>query len=274
MDSPPPRPLLPRRQPLVGMIHVAPTPSSPGHPGTQVAVDRARADARALVEAGFDALLLENFHDFPPVPEASMGPDVPAYLTAVALAVGREAGPGVPIGIQVLFAAHRVAVAVAQASGLHFVRVEAWTHAHVSDKGLALASAGETVRYARSIGADDLRFWADVKKKHASHALTADLTLEDIVAALPEHAAHAAIVTGATTGQGPTPDDLRRARDGGPLPVVVGSGLSVQNAAELVPLADGFIVGSSIKVDGDWRQPVDPGRAKALADRVGELRAT
>jgi len=274
VDSTPSRPLLARPRPLVGMVHVAPSPASPGHPGVADAVDLARRDALRLVEAGFDALLLENFHDFPPIRGDAMGPDVPAYLTALATAVRREVGDAVPVGIQVLFAAHRVAVAVAHAAGLEFVRVEAWTHAHVSDKGIAEASAGDTVRYARSLGAAGIRYWADVKKKHASHALTADLGLEDIVALLPDHGAHAAIVTGLATGHGPDPEDLRRARAAGPLPVVVGSGLSVQNAAELVPLADGFIVGSSVKVDGDWRQPVDPDRAAALADRVGELRGS
>jgi len=179
----------------------------------------------------------------------------------------------VPLGLQVLFAAHRVAVAVAATAGLEFVRVEAWTHAHVADKGWVDASAGDTLRYAHTIGAGHLRYWADLRKKHASHAITADLGIADLAALLPDHGAHAVVVTGGTTGAPPAPGDLRAARAAGPLPVVVGSGLSVQNAAELVPHADGFIVGSSVKVDGDWRQPVDPGRAAALADRVGELRA-
>ena len=254
------------------MIHVGPSPSSPGHAGVEAGIARAVRDAEALASAGFDAVMLENFHDFPPVRGEAMGPDVPAYLTALGIAVRAEVGTEMPLGIQVLFAAHRIAVAVAATVGMQFVRVEAWTHAHVSDKGFVDASAGDTLRYAKSIGAEGIAYWADVKKKHASHAITADLDLGDIVAALPDHGAQAVIITGPATGNAPDPAHLRIARRSGKLPIVVGSGLSVQNAAELVPLADGFIVGSSIKVDADWRQPVDPVSARALADRVAELR--
>ena len=64
-----------------------------------------------------------------------------------------------------------------------------------------------------------------------------------------------------TTGVAPDPTNLQRVREACDLPVVVGSGVTVQNAPTYAPLADAFIVGSSLKVDGDWRNPVDPRRA-------------
>ncbi|HKI82797.1 MAG TPA: BtpA/SgcQ family protein, partial [Candidatus Krumholzibacteria bacterium] len=158
---------------LVGMIHVLPSPGSPGQEPMELCLARARADAQTLLKAGFDGLLLENMHDFPPLREREMGPELPAYMAVLAHEIRALAPPEVRVGIQVLFAAHRVAAAVAQAAGLDFLRAESWTYGHLSDKGWAEASAGATLRYARAIGATELAVWADVKKKHASHAATA-----------------------------------------------------------------------------------------------------
>jgi len=248
------------------MVHVLPTPGSPGQRSLPESLDRALQDAQVLLDTGFDAILMENMHDFPPLREADMGPEVPAYLAVIGRELRRLAPPGIPVGIQVLFAAHRVAVAVALAAGLDFLRAEAWTYGHLSDKGWVEASAATTLRYARSIQAEGLGIWADVKKKHASHAATADLSLEEIAATLRLHGASAAILTGGSTGVAPDPADFSRVRAACDLPLVLGSGLTVQNAPEFAALADACIVGSSLKKDGKWNNPIDLDRAKALAD--------
>ena len=232
-------------------------------------LERALSDAQSLVNAGFDGVLIENMHDFPPLREAEMGPDVAAYMAVIARELRHQIPDEIPVGIQVLFAAHRTAVAVAAAAGLQFLRAESWTYGHLSDKGWVEASAAGTVRYARSIGAEHVAVWADAKKKHASHAISADLDVADVVANLELHRASAAILTGATTGEAPDPDDFRRAGEKSSLPLVLGSGLTVQNAPEFRGLAHAFIVGSSIKFDADWRAPVDLNRAKALVGALG-----
>jgi membrane complex biogenesis BtpA family protein len=243
------------RPALVGMIHVLPTPGSPGQVGMEASLARAREDAKVLLEADFDGLLLENMHDFPPLREAEMGPEVPAYLAVLARELRQLAPPDIQVGIQVLFAAHRVAVAVAHAAGLDFLRAEAWSYGHLADKGWVEASAATTLRYAKAIGAGALAVWADVRKKHASHAATADLSLEEVL-------------TGRTTGVAPHPEDFRRARQATPLPLVLGSGLTVQNAPQLAPLADALIVGTSLKRDGNWKNPIELKRAAALVSAV------
>ena len=97
-------------------------------------------------------------------------------MTAVGLAV-RQAST-LPLGVQILAAANREALAVAQACGAAFVRVENFAYAHVADEGLMpTAEAGPLLRYRRQIGADSIQIIADVKKKHSSHAITADVPL-------------------------------------------------------------------------------------------------
>ncbi len=271
--------LFDREKPIIAMLHLSPSPGLAGHPGIMAAIETMRVDMQVYLAAGVDALLLENMHDFPCVSEEELGPEVVAYLTRMAVTArflademtGGATGP-LPLGIQVLFAANRTALAVAQVAGLQFMRAEAWTHAHVSDKGLIGAQGGRVKRYQHQIGAGAVKIFADVKKKHASHALTADLTLADVTGLLSLHRADGAIVTGQVTAEAPDPDDLRSARAATELPILIGSGVTTDNLAEYFDLADGFIVGSHFKRDGRWDAPVDAERVKAFVARMRELR--
>lgn len=266
-------------KPVIGMLHVAPSPGVPGFPGIQAAVEKMRLDLQAYLRAGVDALLLENMHDFPCVAEREMGPEIAAYLTRLAMearrlcdeALGGAARP-LPLGVQVLFAASRTAVAVAQAAGLQFVRAEAWTHAHISDKGIVEAQGGKVKRYQHHIGADGILVLTDIKKKHASHAWTADLGLADVAELLEMHRSDGAIVTGTVTGRPPRAEDLTAVRAATRLPVIVGSGVTEENLAEHFPLADAFIVGSHFKREGHWEARVEPERVRAFMDAARRLR--
>src|SRR6185295_9518480 len=106
-----------------------------------------------------------------------------------------------PLGVQVLAGANREALAVALCCGAAFVRVEGYVFAHVADEGLIDASAGELLRYRRAIGAEHIKVFADIKKKHASHALTADVSLAETGRAAEFFLADGVIVTGSATGE-------------------------------------------------------------------------
>ena len=165
-------------------------------------------------------------------------------------------------GVQLLAGANLEALAVAAATGARFVRVEAFAYAHVADEGLLQASAGPLARARRSLGAD-VAFWADVRKKHASHALTADLDLAELARGHVFCGADALIVTGQATGMPTDPEDVARARAGG-VPVAVGSGVDASSAGALAAQADALIVGTALKHGGDWRAPVDVARVRAV----------
>lgn len=254
------------------MVHTGPSPGVPGFHCMESAIERAIAETEVYVSCGVDGLLIENMRDFPCVSEAEMGPEVVAMMTRVACAVKRRA-KRIPVGIQVLFQANRTAIAVAQVSGCEFIRAEGWTYAHVSDKGIAKASAGSVVRYRESIGADHVAVFADVKKKHASHSLTNDLSLGDIASTMHLHMADAIVVTGASTGREVNPDDLVDAAANTDLPVLVGSGVTHANIGSMFPLADGFIVGSSFKENGVWHGPVSEERVRRMVDAAETTRA-
>ena len=258
---------------LIGMVHLLPLPGSPGWtrggaPEIQRMLDRAKRDAEALLTGGCDALLVENMHDLPYL-RGAVHPETVAAMTLGAAAV---AGFGVPFGVQLLAAANREALGVALASGASFIRAEAFAYAHVADEGWLDASAGELLRARANLLAvpKDVRVFADIKKKHAAHAVTADLSIGDVAKGSAFAGADALIVTGGATGSPATLEDVIAAREAG-LPVVVGSGITPSNARAFADEAEALIVGTSLKEHDDWRRPVDPARVEALARALGHL---
>lgn len=249
---------------LVGMVHLLPLPGSPGWRGSVSAViDAARRDTEALAEGGCDAVLVENMGDVPYL----RGPALPETIAAMSVATAAVGEFGLPVGVQVLAGANRAALAVAVASGATFIRAEAFAYAHVADEGIIEASAGPLLRARAAMGAD-VAIWADVQKKHAAHALTADLDLAELARGHAFCGADALIVTGQATGRSTEPDDIILAQEAG-LPVAVGSGVTPSDAGQLAALADALIVGTALKVDGQWRRPVDVDRVRAVRASMG-----
>lgn len=257
---------------LVGMVHVGALPGTPAHAAPLgELVEQALADAAALAEAGFEALLVENMHDRPYL-RGAVGPEITTAMTRVVLAV-RQAHPDLPLGVQILAGANEAALAVALAAGADFIRAEGFVFGAVADEGLlAEAAAGPLLRYRRAIGAEGVAILADVKKKHSSHALTADVSLAETVRAAAFCGADALVVTGVATGEPTALADLREAAGATELPVLVGSGVTPEQIPELLPTAAGLIVGSYIKENGRWDGPVDPERARRLVEAVHAAR--
>ncbi len=260
-----------RGRALVGMVHLGALPGTPRSAEPVAAiVERAVAEARLLAEAGFDAVMLENMHDVPYL-RRDVGPEVVAAMTAAAVAV--RAAVDVPLGLQVLAGANREALAVAQAAGCGFVRAEGFVFAAVADEGLMEADAGPLLRYRRAIGAQDVAVLADLKKKHSSHALTADVDLVETARAAEFCGVDGVVVTGPATGRATDLDDLARCREATALPLVAGSGTTPDNVAAVLRHADAAIVGSWFKRDGRWSEPPDPDRARALVEAAAAARA-
>ena len=246
---------------LVGMLHAGAMPGTVhAKDPLDVIVERAVTEARVYRDAGFGALLLENMHDRPYL-KGEVGPEVVAGMAVVAREVKRAVA--LPLGVQVLAAANREALAVALASGAEFVRVEAFAFAHVADEGLLEACAGPLLRYRKAIGAEHVRVYADIKKKHSSHAITADVSLAETAHAAEFFSADGVIVTGTATGSPALPGDVVEVAAACELPVLVGSGITPENLVQYAR-ASGFIVGSSVKRDGHWENPVDRGHIDAL----------
>jgi len=248
---------------FIGMVHLRPLPGSPGFDGDVAAIRaRARADAETLVRGGCDALIVENMGDVPYL----RGHVAPETVAAAALCTADVVALGLPVGVQLLAAANLESLGVAVAAGAAFIRAEAFAYAHVADEGWLDASAGPLLRRRQSLKAE-VAVWADVQKKHAAHAVTADIPLAELAHGHAFCGADALIVTGLTTGHLASTADVETVRAAG-LPVVVGSGVTPESAPGLARVADALIVGSFLKVDGRWRAPVDLDRVRAVRRAV------
>ncbi len=264
-----PRVRFSHRKPVIAMIHVGALPGTAAHRSSVAEIERhAIREAAIYRKAGVHGLLIENMHDTPYL-KGAVGPEIVAPLAVIAREI-KKTSP-LPCGIQILAGANQEALAVALAARLDFIRAEAFSFAHVADEGLMESCAGELLRYRRTIGADAVHVWADIKKKHSSHAITADIDIGEAAHAVEFMKGDAVIVTGATTGDSPSLGDLRQTKTATSLPVYLGSGVTHRNLGSYFPLADGFIVGSEFKEDGKWFNPLDEERVSRFMSRYRKL---
>ncbi len=247
-------------KPVIAMIHLGALPGTPASGLTVSEIEKkATREAKILREAGVHGLMLENMHDTPYL-RGSVGPEIVAAMAIIARGVKQTSK--LPCGVQVLAGANLEAMAVAHAAGLDFIRAEGFAFAHVADEGIIQSSAAELLRYRRAIGADSVQVWADVKKKHSSHAITADVDIGETAHAVEFMRGDAVIVTGAVTGDAPQRGDVLAVKRKTRLPVYLGSGVTATNLKTFFPAADGFIVGSEFKQGGNWSRAVDAKRVE------------
>ncbi len=249
---------------LIGVIHLLATPGAPLFEtgGMTRLLERALADARAFVEGGMRRLIVENYHDAPFFKDG-----VPAE-TVAALALAVEAVAGVDgvedVGVNVLRNDGAAALGVAAATGAGFVRINVHTGAMFTDQGLIEGQAAETLRLRSRLGAGT-RILADVHVKHATpiHGEALEDAARD---AVHRGRADGLIVSGVATGAAPEPHRVERVRRavGAGVPILIGSGFSLETAKGLLAHADGAIVGTAAKRDGQVGNEV-------VASRVHDL---
>jgi hypothetical protein len=255
---------------IIGMIHVDPLPGTPRFNSSMAEIiAKAKAEARLYKEAGIDMLAIENMHDVPYL-NRHVGPEVVAAMTVLGYEV--KNATGLRCGLQILAGANHEALAAALAAGLDFVRAEGFVFAHVADEGLIDGSAGQILRYRRQIGADDILILIDIKKKHSSHAITADVSIVETAHAAEFFLSDGVIVTGVATGTEASLEELQQVKEAVTIPVLVGSGVTLDNVDRYLAVADALIVGSYFKLGGHWSQGVDSERVKTFMQKVNTLR--
>ncbi|MEX0323853.1 MAG: BtpA/SgcQ family protein [Puniceicoccaceae bacterium] len=257
---------------LIAMIGLKPLPGAPGYEGSEQAIiDRALMDAEVYANAGVDSILIENSADLPyikpPLPDAACSL-VERICSLVRMRFKK------PLGLQLLEAANEQAMRIAAATDLDYIRVEGYVFAHIGGAGLIEGCAGKVLRLRKELNAVNVQVFADVKKKHCSHAITGDLALEEHVRQADFFHADGIIVTGPRTGAEPEAADLEAARSACKLPIVIGSGMTVSNLPGYFRLADGFIVGSTFRMGGAFLAELDVDRFESFMDEFRRLKSS
>ena len=246
---------------VFGMVHLKPLPGAPLFSGSiDAVIEAALVDARTIAAAGCDGLVFENFGDRPFL-KGTVPSETIASMTRVITDVLVDVR--LPFGVNVLRNDAIGALGVAMATGAAFIRVYIHTGVMYADQGMIEGRAAETLR-KRAAMAPDVAIFADHFVKHAvppagvdSLQAAKDLRLRGL--------ADAVIVSGAETGAAPDLERLMAIRSAIDAPVLIGSGLTLDNAASFAA-ADGAIVGTSIKRGARVDEPVDRDRAARLVE--------
>ncbi len=225
-------------------------------------IDRAEQEATALAAGGVDGIIVENFFD---APFAKDQVD-PAVVSAMSLVVQRLMQlVALPIGINVLRNDAHSAMAIATCTQSHFIRVNVLTGVMATDQGVIEGQAHQLLRYRRELGSE-VKIFADVLVKHARPLGTPNLTTA-VQETIERGLADGVILSGWATGSPPSLEDLELAtRAAKGTPVLIGSGADWENIYSLMPAADGVIVSSSLKRQGQIEQPIDPIRVSRFVE--------
>lgn len=255
-----------RDKALIGMIHCPAFPGAPRYRGAprKEILDFCLRDAERLIAGGMHGLLVENHGDIPFSKPEDIGHETAAFMSVVADRIGREFD--VPLGVNVLANAPIPAFAIAAASGAAFIRVNQWANAYVANEGFMEGRAAEALRYRASLRAEGIRVFADSHVKHGSHAIVADRSVTELTRDLAFFDADAVIATGARTGDSAALDEIETVRDATHLPVLVGSGVTVDNILPILERVDAVIVASSLKEGGVWWNPVEAARVTRFVE--------
>jgi membrane complex biogenesis BtpA family protein len=247
---------------LVGVLHLPALPGSPrSHRPADEIARGAAAEARVLADAGYDAVIVENFGDIPFLPR--VGAVTVSAMTLAALRI-RDVCPDLPLGINVLRNDVDAALAVAGVVGAAFVRVNVHVGARVTDQGVIQGEAGATLRTRHALAAEAVEIWADVDVKHSAPLGVRAVADEAADAAL-RGMADAILVTGEGTGRAVDVGKLEDVRRAVSVPVYVASGATIGALKTLASASDGVIVGSALRKDGRAGGTVDKGSAESFA---------
>lgn len=251
------------KKPIIGMVHLKALPGSPAYTGNIDEIyEAAHNDLLALIEGGANAVIVENFGD---IPYATTN-ELITYTTFASIATRLRKACKLPMGINVQFNDFEAEWALAYSCGYDFIREEVFAENRMGPNGICVSSGPQIMRL-KARYPKDIAILADLHVKHTFPIVDQplDFTIESII----EGGADAIICTGITTGKSPSIKDVQKVKDiAKDVPVVVGSGVNSKTVKEFMKVADGAIIGSSFKIDGNVMNPIDCERVKELINAL------
>lgn len=260
------------RKPIIAMAHFPPLPGSPEYSGTdpeKIKEDVLR-DVKALVDGGIDAVMFCNEGDRPYLKD--LDPVTLATMSRVIGEVKKEMGEDLePFGTDILWSP-KGAIALGKAVGGTFVR-EVFTGAYGGETGIWDTDCGSTLRYQKLIEAQDLKLLYNINAEFAQ-SLSQRSLVNAAQSAVFASLADIVCVSGPMTGQPTDPDGLKEVKQAVPeTPVFANTGVNIKNVEEFLSIADGVVIGTSLKVDGETWNPVEESRVREFMEKVGRLRS-
>jgi len=257
------------RKPVIAMVHMRPLPGDPQYDpeqGLDWVYDQAKSDVKALQDGGVDALMFSNEFSLPYLTE------VDTVTTASMAAVISALKPmiKIPFGVNVLWDP-MASLDLAVATSAVFVR-EIFTGVYGSDFGLWNTNCGEAIRHQHAIGGEDIRLLFNIVPEAAAYLGERDVT--DIARSTVFNTQPDALcVSGLTAGEETSTQTLQQVKQAVPDTVVfANTGVRLNNVHDQLAIADGAVIGTAFKEEGDTWNPVSTERVKALMTEVIAVR--
>jgi membrane complex biogenesis BtpA family protein len=259
-------------KPVIAMVHLPALPGRPRHDkaaGLGLLVDTLARDLAALRAAGVDGLLFCNEADLPY--QLVTGPEIAAGMASVIGQVRSEIFA--PFGVNIVWDPV-ASLAVAAGTGASFVR-EVFTGVYESDLGIMRPDFGAVAAYREQIGAGPgahpVALFSNITPEFASTIGHRGIPARARSAAFL--GADVILISGPITGSQTSLADLRAAKAAVPgTPVLANTGVRADTVAQVLGVADGVIVGTSLKRDGVTWNAVDAGRAARFMDAARAAR--
>ncbi len=253
-------------KPIIGVVHLDALPGSPCFDSMKSVLNSALEDTNKLIEGGVDGLIVENFGDKPFTKKVD-------DMTISAMSVIIEEITNItdlPVGINVLRNDWRAALSIANVINLDFIRINVYSGIEATPEGLIEGEAGEIQRFREK---NNIKCFilADINVKHGKAIYPREIE-DGALDAAERGLADALILSGVRTGKEVDLDELKKVKSLVNTPVFIGSGLNQDNVKELMTIADGGIVGTFFKKDGDVDNSVSSKRVKDFMSEVEHIR--
>jgi membrane complex biogenesis BtpA family protein len=250
---------------VIGMVHCLSLPGMPGFCGDmKKVIDQAVNDAIILERSGMDAIIIENMGDNPF--GVVLDTEQACALAVVSANVARAVK--IPIGIDAAMNDYKTSFSIAKAIDGTFVRIPVFVDTVEFFGGIIGPCARQAMIFRKNLQAEDIKIFADIQVKH-THMVLSHVTIEDSARTAESCGADAIIVTGTHFGVETPIEIIERVRKVTKLPLIAGSGVKTSNIREQLSIADGAIVGSSLKEGGMIEHPVS---LKLASDLISTLK--
>jgi membrane complex biogenesis BtpA family protein len=248
---------------LVGVLHLPPLPGAVNYAGASVQdiAIRAAEDARALQDAGFTHVMVQDASDMP----QAVRVDAPTVAALAVIGAAVTGAVAIPVGVVVGHNDGPSAVAIAHAIGATFIRVKVLTGVSIGPTGWIEGCAHDVAAMKQRLGSD-VEVWADV---HEATSIALAGSSEWAAAEARNFGRADVLVVTRDSGVGDALDDIERLKEQHPdVPFVVGGRVNLDTIAETGRRADGAILGSAIKVSSAADARIDPAIAAEFARTI------
>ena len=237
---------------VIGMVHCLPLPGTMGYAGDcEKIYAQAVQDAITLEQSGVDAVIVENMGDGPFAVKMDT-----AQTAALAIATDRvKKAVKIPVGVDAAFCDYEASLSIAHNTGCQFVRIPVFVDTVEFYGGIITPCARECMLFRKNLGAEDVMVLGDIQVKH-TNMLLPHVTIEKSARNAVDCGADAIIVTGSAIGETTPIEMIERVKKIVSIPVIAGSGVNAKNIDQQLSIADGAVIGSSLKEGGILSNPI------------------